>query len=92
MLWKHGVTVAGWKDAEFVLSVPGIRENYPFLEVGDLVHLREATPPDEARPGGRWALEARVVALRKQAGHVCESACLDNCRRRYSNLYSPRSP
>lgn len=73
MLWKRGVTVAGWRDAEFVLAVPGIRENYPFLEVGDLVHLREATPPGEARPGGRWALEARVAALRKQEGLVCES-------------------
>lgn len=73
MLWKRSVTVARWRDAEFVLAVPGIRENYPFLEVGDLVHLREATPPGEARPGGRWALEARVAALRKQEGLVCES-------------------
>lgn len=66
MLWKLELKVAVWKDSEFVLFVPGIRENHPHLEVGDLVHLREVVMQENRRQ----ALEGRVVALRKREGLI----------------------
>ncbi|KAF9480299.1 P-loop containing nucleoside triphosphate hydrolase protein [Pholiota conissans] len=68
VLWKLVPKVAVWKDAEFVFVVPGIRENHPHLEVGDLVHMREVHPTE--RRGTRRALEGRVVALGKREGLV----------------------
>jgi len=68
VLWKLASKVAVWKDSEFVLSVPGIRENHPHLVVGDLVHLREVTVKDKHRQ----ALEGRVVALRRREGLIRE--------------------
>jgi len=66
VLWKLGLKVVLWKDSEFVLFVPGIRENHPYLEVGDLVHMREVTMHENRRQ----ALEGRVVALRKREGLI----------------------
>ncbi|KDR78399.1 hypothetical protein GALMADRAFT_245562 [Galerina marginata CBS 339.88] len=68
VLWKAVVRVVVWKDSEFVLSVPGIRENHPHLEIGDLVHMREVF--DEEKRSIYRALEGRVVALRKREGLV----------------------
>ncbi|KAJ3505597.1 hypothetical protein NLJ89_g7334 [Agrocybe chaxingu] len=68
VLWKMGVKVVAWKDAEFVLSVPGIRENHPYLEIGDLVHMREVL--EAQQKGSGHAVEARVVALRKREGLI----------------------
>ncbi|KAF8966899.1 P-loop containing nucleoside triphosphate hydrolase protein [Flammula alnicola] len=66
VLWKIGAKVAAWKDAEFMFSVPGIRENHPHLQVGDLVHMREVIVSEKR--GSKRALEGRVVALRKRQG------------------------
>ena len=68
VLWKLGLKVVEWNDSEFVLFVPGIRENHPYLEVGDLVHLREVTMQEKRRQ----ALEGRVVALTKREGLIRE--------------------
>lgn len=68
VLWKIGVQVVIWADAEFVLFVPGIRENYPRLEIGDLVHLREVY--ERLQKGSGNAFEGRVVALRKREGFI----------------------
>src|ERR1700761_4222416 len=40
ILWELGISVADWDTSEFLLYVPGIRENYPRLEIGDLVRMR----------------------------------------------------
>lgn len=89
VLWKRGMKVAKWADSEFVFSVPGIRENYPFLEVGDLVHLREVLV--EERWGTMRALEARVTAMRKQEGLVCEWTTVSDILRLHllSDIHSP---
>lgn len=68
VLWKIGIKVAVWDHAEFALFVPGIRENYPRLEIGDLVHLREVLP--QQQKGSGLAFEGRVVALRKREGFI----------------------
>ena len=39
VLWKKSVKAVEWDSAEFSLEVQGIRENHPYLEIGDLVHL-----------------------------------------------------
>lgn len=57
-----------WDRSEFVLEVPGLRENYPRLEIGDLAHLRMIF--EEAKTGSGRAFEARVNALRKREGLV----------------------
>jgi hypothetical protein len=71
VLWETGIKVYDWFATEFVISVPGIRENYPFLEVGDLVHMREVLLPHRT-PSAR-AFEGRIIALRKREGLVSES-------------------
>ncbi|KAG5635252.1 hypothetical protein H0H81_011938, partial [Sphagnurus paluster] len=68
VLWKVGIKIVIWADAEFVLAVPGIRENYPRLEIGDIVHLREVY--EKLKRGSGVAFEARVVALRKRDGLI----------------------
>ncbi|PPQ90281.1 hypothetical protein CVT25_013106 [Psilocybe cyanescens] len=68
VLWKVNPKVETWKDSEFILSVPGIRENHPYLEIGDLVHLREVIETEKR--GSNRALEGRVIALRKREGLV----------------------
>ena len=69
VLWQLGFRVESWKDAEFVLYVPGIRENHPRLEIEDLVHMRQVP---EIPSGSRMAFEGRVVNLRKREGFVRE--------------------
>ncbi|KAG6908482.1 hypothetical protein DXG01_004485 [Tephrocybe rancida] len=68
VLWKVGIKIAIWVDAEFVLTVPGIRENYPRLEIGDLIHLREVY--EKLQRGSGMAFEGRVTALRKREGLI----------------------
>lgn len=70
VLWKLVPKVAVWKEAEFLFSVPGIRENHPHIEVGDLVHMREVIASE--RRGSQRALEGRVVGLVKREGLVRE--------------------
>ncbi|KAJ7042792.1 P-loop containing nucleoside triphosphate hydrolase protein [Mycena alexandri] len=68
VLWKTGIKVGVWDGAEFLLFVPGIRENTPRLEIGDILVLREVF---EARKmGSGIAFEGRVVALRKREGLI----------------------
>lgn len=67
-LWKTRVSVAIWSDAQFVLYVPGIRENHPRLDIGDLVHMREVI--EDQKIGSMKAFEGRVVTLRKREGFV----------------------
>ncbi|KAG6902934.1 hypothetical protein C0995_009326 [Termitomyces sp. Mi166 len=68
VLWKVAIKIGIWVDAEFVLTVPGIRENYPRLEIGDLVQLREVY--EKLKRGSGMAFECRVTALRKREGLV----------------------
>ena len=68
VLWKNPIKVLNWDRSEFVLEVPGLRENYPRLEIGDLAHLRMIF--EEAKTGSGRAFEARVNALRKREGLV----------------------
>ncbi|KAG6856540.1 hypothetical protein H0H87_003359 [Tephrocybe sp. NHM501043] len=68
VLWKVGIKIAIWIDAEFVLTVPGIRENYPRLEIGDLIHLREVY--EKLQRGSGMVFEGRVTALRKREGLI----------------------
>lgn len=68
VLWKNSIKVLNWNQSEFVLEVPGLRENYPRLEIGDLAHLRMVF--EEAKTGSGRAFEARVNMLRKREGLV----------------------
>jgi hypothetical protein len=68
VLWKNPIKILDWGRSEFVLEVPGLRENYPRLETGDLAHLRMIF--EDAKTGSGRAFEARVNALRKREGLV----------------------
>ena len=68
VLWKKPVKVVEWDSAEFSLEVQGIRENHPYLEIGDLAHMREVLEAEMR--GSLHAVEGRVVALRKRDGFV----------------------
>ncbi|KAJ6478594.1 P-loop containing nucleoside triphosphate hydrolase protein [Mycena vitilis] len=68
VLWKTGIKVGDWSGAEFLLPVPGIRENTPRLEIGDLLVLREIF--EGRKEGSGIAFEGRVVALRKREGLI----------------------
>ena len=68
VMWKNSVEILNWDQSEFVLEVPGLRENYPRLEIGDLAHLRMIF--EEAKTGSGRAFEARVNRLRKREGLV----------------------
>lgn len=68
VLWKMGITVGSWSRAEFVLFAAGIRENYPRLEIGDLVHMREVR--EDFERGSGLAFEGRVVMLKKREGFI----------------------
>ena len=70
VLWQLSFRVENWKNAEFVLYVPGIRENYPRLEIEDLVHMRQVLEAQNC--GSGIAFEGRVVNLRKREGFVRE--------------------
>ncbi|KAJ7619298.1 P-loop containing nucleoside triphosphate hydrolase protein [Roridomyces roridus] len=64
VIWKTGIKVGDWGPAEFLLPVPGIRENTPKLDVGDILVLREIFEADKV--GSGVAFEGRVGALRKR--------------------------
>ena len=68
VLWQLGFRVENWKNAEFALYVPGIRENHPRLEIEDLVHMRQVLEAQNC--GSGRAFEGRVVNLRKREGFV----------------------
>ncbi|KAJ6524568.1 P-loop containing nucleoside triphosphate hydrolase protein [Mycena capillaripes] len=68
VLWKTGIKVGEWEGAEFLLFVPGIRENTPRLEIGDLLVLREVF--EVQKVGSGIAFEGRVAALRKREGII----------------------
>ena len=72
VLWKNPIKVLDWDRSEFVLEVPGLRENYPRLEIGDLAHLRMIF--EEAKTASSRAFEARVNAMRKREGLVRASS------------------
>lgn len=74
ILWKNPIKVLDWDRSEFVLEVPGLRENYPRLEIGDLAHLRMIF--EDAKTGSGRAFEARVNMLRKREGLVRKLSCL----------------
>ncbi|TFK37683.1 P-loop containing nucleoside triphosphate hydrolase protein [Crucibulum laeve] len=67
-LWKIGIKVVIWDDSEFLLFVPGIRENYPRLDIGDLLQMREVF--EQQQTGSGRAFEGRVMATRKREGFV----------------------
>ena len=64
VLWKHKVRVANWDGAVFVFKVAGLRENYPRLEIGDLIHLREISERLECGTGR--AFEGRITVVHKR--------------------------
>ncbi|CAK5271393.1 unnamed protein product [Mycena citricolor] len=68
VLWKVGVKIGAWDQAEFILVVPSIRENSPRLEIGDVILLREIL--EGQKIGSGIAFEGRVVALRKREGLI----------------------
>jgi hypothetical protein len=70
ILWKLGFKVESWKNSQFVLYVPGVRENHPRLEIGDLVHMRRVIEAEQR--GSGMAVEGRVVLLRKREGFIRE--------------------
>ncbi|KAJ7593411.1 hypothetical protein C8J56DRAFT_497567 [Mycena floridula] len=53
-------------DTQFIIHVPGIRENSPRLDIGDTVHLREIRMDIQAGTG--LAFEGRVTTQRKREG------------------------
>ncbi|TFK71577.1 P-loop containing nucleoside triphosphate hydrolase protein, partial [Pluteus cervinus] len=68
VLWKSRIQVHDWTKAEFRVTVIGIRENYPWLDIGDIIHLRQVL--EENKAGSSLAFEARIITLRKRLGHV----------------------
>ncbi|KDQ10524.1 hypothetical protein BOTBODRAFT_640203 [Botryobasidium botryosum FD-172 SS1] len=62
------VRVENWEQAEFLLFVAGIRENSPYIEIGDLIHLREVLV--DRQKGSGNAFEGRVMALQKREGLI----------------------
>jgi hypothetical protein len=75
VLWSvKDLKITNWKRNEFSLAVPGLRENYPRLEVGDLVKLRLTIPSQNGftEPFFKTgiAFEARVIASQKREGVV----------------------
>lgn len=77
VLWNvTDLKLTDWKRCEFTLVVPGLRENYPRLDTGDLVKLRQviASQNGFTEPffGTGLAFEARVIASQKREGLVRE--------------------
>lgn len=58
-------------SSEFSIYVPGIRENHPRVDIGDIVHMREVF--DKWKTGSGLAFEGRVTVLRKREGIIRES-------------------
>lgn len=74
ILWETGLKVWDFKDAEFIVNVPGIRENYPKLDPGDLIHMREVFQDHHSFSSN--AFEGRITVLRKREGIVRKSTVL----------------
>ncbi|KAF9451324.1 P-loop containing nucleoside triphosphate hydrolase protein [Macrolepiota fuliginosa MF-IS2] len=75
VLWNvTDLKLTDWKRSQFSLVVPGLRENYPRLDAGDLVKMRQviASKNGFTEPffGTGIAFEARVVASQKREGLV----------------------
>ena len=64
VLWKHKVRIADWDTADFVFKVAGLRENYPRLEISDLIHLREIS--ERLERGTGQAFEGRITVVHKR--------------------------
>ncbi|KAF7297231.1 hypothetical protein MIND_00956200 [Mycena indigotica] len=64
ILWKTHIRIANWDAATFQLAVPGIRENTPKLDLGDVIVLREVL--EARRAGSGIAFEGGVVSTRKR--------------------------
>jgi hypothetical protein len=70
VLWKYeNVKIYHLTDARFELEVPGVRENYPRLEVGDLVHMRQVFVHTQS--GSSLAFEAVITAMKKRRNLIC---------------------
>ncbi|KXN83986.1 putative RNA helicase SDE3 [Leucoagaricus sp. SymC.cos] len=75
VLWGiKDLKATNWKRNEFSLVVPGLRENYPRLDAGDLVKMRLVIPSQNGftEPFFKTgiAFEARVIASQKREGVV----------------------
>lgn len=81
VLWKKSIKVFNWNRSEFALEVPGLRENYPRLDIGDLAHLRMVF--EDAKTGSGRAFEARISTLLKRAGLVRASLHSHPTRRKH---------
>ncbi|KAJ3992098.1 P-loop containing nucleoside triphosphate hydrolase protein [Lentinula boryana] len=68
ILWQVKVGALDWDNAEFSVLVPGIRENYPRLDIGDVLHLREVLI--NWKTGSGCAFEGRVTRLKKREGFI----------------------
>ncbi|KAF5383955.1 hypothetical protein D9757_007350 [Collybiopsis confluens] len=87
VLWQTHVRVHNWDEAEFFVLVPGIRENYPRLDIGDVIHLREVLI--EWKVGSGFAFEGRVIRLMKREGFIhfrCPGL------KRHIEVYIPAAP
>ncbi|KIK57484.1 hypothetical protein GYMLUDRAFT_46067 [Collybiopsis luxurians FD-317 M1] len=87
ILWQVRVRVLDWDNSDFFVLVPGIRENYPRLDIGDIIHLREVLV--EWKVGSGIAFEGRVSRLRKREGFIhfhCPGL------RRHIETYVPAAP
>ncbi|KAJ3554546.1 hypothetical protein NP233_g12400 [Leucocoprinus birnbaumii] len=75
VLWSvKDLKLTDWKRNEFSLVVPGLRENYPRLDAGDLVKMRLVIPSQNGYTAPFFqtgiAFEARVIAVQKREGVV----------------------
>ncbi|KAJ3937652.1 MAG: P-loop containing nucleoside triphosphate hydrolase protein [Lentinula lateritia] len=68
ILWQVKVKVLDWAQGQFSVLVPGIRENYPRLDIGDVIHLREVLV--DWKTGSGFAFEGRVIRLKKREGFI----------------------
>jgi hypothetical protein len=68
ILWKTGIRTSDWGSARFVLEVQGLRENVPYLEVGDLIIMREISQVQKTGTGR--AFESRILRLQRREGLV----------------------
>ncbi|KAJ3818044.1 P-loop containing nucleoside triphosphate hydrolase protein [Lentinula raphanica] len=68
VIWQVKVRALDWNNAGFSVFVPGIRENYPRLDVGDMIHMREVFVVHKI--GSGFAFEGRVTRLMKREGFI----------------------
>ncbi|KIY70065.1 P-loop containing nucleoside triphosphate hydrolase protein [Cylindrobasidium torrendii FP15055 ss-10] len=68
VLWKVAIAIVDWNASIFSVPVPGIRENHPYLEPGDLLHFREVDV--KGKRGTGRASEGRITSIIKREGLV----------------------